>query len=57
MLSPATTSALQQCVGRLDGAGVVVLWGFPASGKTTAARVLAATANAIMHAALSEADL
>ncbi|MBU3063145.1 ATP-binding protein [Nocardia sp. NEAU-G5] len=48
VLSPAATSALQQCAQRLGRRGVVALCGFPASGKSTAARVLASLADAII---------
>ncbi len=46
MFPAGTEAALRECARRLDGAGVLVVSGFPASGKTTAARFAAAVAGA-----------
>ena len=47
-LGPATQAALRQCAEYLDGCGAIVCCGFPASGKSTAARFLASLTDAVV---------
>ncbi|WP_433194455.1 AAA family ATPase [Nocardia sp. CA-107356] len=47
-LSAPTREALIDCARHVNGPGLIVLCGFPASGKSTAARYLAAATDAIV---------
>lgn len=48
VLSTPTKNMLIECAGRLDGRGLIVLCGFPGSGKSSAARYLAARTGAMV---------
>ncbi|MBF6331867.1 AAA family ATPase [Nocardia transvalensis] len=48
VLSASVMEALADCARRLDGRGLIVLCGFPGSGKSTAARYLAAVTGAMV---------